>query len=73
MSEPWLSTLLTKTAQEGWELSVKVSRMGVKVTQPSDEIRQKLRPIYEYDADSLIACSQVIVINFQTIAAANNY
>jgi hypothetical protein len=42
-SEPWLSTLLTKTTQEGWELAVKLSRMGVKVTQPSDEIRQKLR------------------------------
>jgi hypothetical protein len=55
MSEPWLSTLLTKAAKEDWELAVKLSRMGVKVSQPSEEIRQKLRPIYENDADSLIA------------------
>ncbi|MGO4136603.1 hexameric tyrosine-coordinated heme protein [Rhizobium brockwellii] len=47
--------------------------MGVKMTQPSDEIRKKLRVIYEDDADSLIAASQVIAINYQTVAAANNY
>jgi Hexameric tyrosine-coordinated heme protein (HTHP) len=73
MCEPWLSTLLTETAQESWELSVKLSRMGVKVNQSCDEIRQKLRPIYENEADSVITSSQVIAINFQTIAAANNY
>ncbi|MGO4439794.1 hexameric tyrosine-coordinated heme protein [Rhizobium sp. RAF56] len=73
MSEPWLSTLKTDTAQAGWELAVKMSRMGVKVTQPSDEVRKRLRGIYENDADSLIASSQVIAINFQTIAAANGY
>ncbi len=27
----------------------------------------------EQDADSLIATSQVVAVNFQTIAAANNY
>ena len=43
MSEPWLSTLKTDTAQAGWELAVKMSPMGVKVTQPSDEVRKRLR------------------------------
>ena len=47
--------------------------MGVKYTQPSDEIRGKLRPEYEKSADSLIASSQVVATNFQTVAAANNY
>ena len=71
MAEPWLMTLQTPTLQSGWELAVKMSRMGVKITQPSDEIRRKLRMIYEEDADSLIMVSQVIAINFQTVAAAN--
>ncbi len=47
--------------------------MGVKYTQPSAEIRDKLRPEYGQNADSLIASSQVVALNFQTIAAANGY
>lgn len=73
MSEQWLTSLITDNAQEGYELAIKLSRMGVKYTQPSDEVRKKIRPIYEDNADNLIASSQVIAINFQTVAAANNY
>jgi hypothetical protein len=73
MSEPRLTCLLTPTPQSGWELAVKLTRMGVKITQPSEEIRKRLRVIYEDDADSLVAASQVIAINFQTIAAANDH
>jgi hypothetical protein len=73
MSDIWLSTLETSTPQAGYELAIKLSRMGVKYTQPSDEIRQKLRPQYAENADSLTAVSQVIAINFQTVAAANSY
>jgi hypothetical protein len=73
MSEQWLSSLITENAQQGYELAIKLSRMGVKYTQPSDEVRGKLRPAYGEDANSLIASSQVIAINFQTVAAANNY
>jgi len=73
MSEKWLNTLQTEDAQAGFELAIKLSRMGVKYTQPSDEIRTKLRPDYAESADSLTAASQVIAINFQTIASANNY
>ena len=73
MGEKWLNSLQTSDAQEGYELAIKLARMGVKYTQPSDEVREKLRAIYSENADSLIACSQVIAINFQTVAAANNY
>lgn len=73
MSEVWLSTLIVKTPQEGFELAIKLARMGVKYTQPSAEIRDKVRKKYEEDADALIASSQVVATNFQTIAAANNY
>jgi hypothetical protein len=73
MSEQWLNSLITENAQQGYELAIKMSRMGVKYTQPSGEVRDKLRPVYGENADSLIASSQVIAINFQTVAAANNY
>ena len=69
----WLTSLKTDTPQEGFELAIKLSQKGVEYTQPSEKIRQKLRPKYSRDADSLIAASHVIATNFQTIAAANNY
>ena len=73
MSDLWLSTLKTATPQEGYELAIKLSRMGIKYTQPSDEVRQKLRDDYANNADSLTAVSHVVATNFQTVAAANNY
>lgn len=73
MTDQWLHTLLTPDAQSGFELAIKLSRMGVKYTQPADEVRKKLRPDYAENADSLTAASQVVAINFQTVAAANKY
>ena len=71
--EPWITSLITDTPQEGYELAIKLARMGVKYTQPDPDIRSKLRHVYENDADSLTLVSQVIAIHFQTVAAANNY
>ncbi|MBL7002559.1 MAG: hexameric tyrosine-coordinated heme protein [Gammaproteobacteria bacterium] len=73
MSDTWLESLVTPNAQSGYELAIKLSRMGVKYTQPSEEVRNKLRDDYANNADSLTAASQVVAINFQTVAAANNY
>jgi hypothetical protein len=73
MSDVWLPSLKTDTPQTGFELAVKLSRMGVKVTQPSDEVRSHLRAAYEQDSAQLIASSRVIAAHFQTVAAANNY
>lgn len=69
----WLESLLTKNPQEGFELAIKLSRMGVKSTQPDMDVLQKLRPDYANDASGLTAASQVIALNFQTISAANQY
>lgn len=71
--DTWLTSLITKTPQEGFELAITLARKGVAYTQPSAEARAKLRDIYSNDADSLTAASQVVAINFQTVAAANNY
>lgn len=73
MSDKWLPTLQTVDAQEGFELAVKLSRMGVKTTQPNVDVLKQLRPEYANNADGLTAASHVIAINFQTVAAANNY
>ncbi len=69
----WLPSLITSTPQEGYDLAVKLSRVAVKLTQPDAAMRERLRPDYADDADSLIAVSQVVATNFATVAAANNY
>jgi len=71
--EKWLDTLVTSTPQEGFELAIKLSRMGVKYTQPDMEVLKKGRSGYAEDPGFLIAASQVISIHYQTIAKANNY
>ena len=71
--ERWISTLITNTPEEGYELAVALSRRAVSMTQPDANIRKALRPVYAKDATRLIAVSQVVAIHFQTIAAANNY
>ena len=73
MADAWLTTLITATPQEGFELAVTLSRRGVKYTQPDVNVLKELRADYAHWADSLTAASQVIAINFQTIAAANGY
>ena len=73
MQEQWLTTLVTPDPQSGYELAIKLSRMGVKYTQPSAETREKLRPVYASNADSLTAASHVIALNFQTVAQANDF
>jgi hypothetical protein len=73
MANTWLKTLRTANPQEGFELAIKLSQMGVKYTQPLADIRDKVRPTYAENADSLIAASQVVATNFRTVAAANDY
>ncbi|TLP60316.1 peroxidase [Parasedimentitalea maritima] len=73
MPKLWLTSLEVSTPQEGYELAVLMARVAVKMTQPSDDIRRKLRTVYEQDADALIASSSVVATHFATVAAANNY
>lgn len=73
MADTWLTSLITATPQEGFELAITLSRRGVKYTQPDAEVLHKLRPEYANNADSLTAASHVIAVHFQTVAAANNY
>ncbi|SDR47520.1 hexameric tyrosine-coordinated heme protein [Pseudovibrio sp. Tun.PSC04-5.I4] len=73
MEESWLPTLMTDNPQAGYDLAVKLSRMSIKAIQPDADVRAALRTVYEHDASALIASSQTIAQNFNTVAAANNY
>ncbi len=66
-------TLITATPDKGRALAIKIARLTVKAIQPDADVRQKLRPVYAEDADSLTMAAHVVAIEFATIAAANNY
>lgn len=69
----WLSSLITDTPEEGYELAVTLARKAVGMIQPDPEIKKRLRLTYSENADSLTFASQVVAIHFQIVAAANNY
>ncbi|MBA1265123.1 hexameric tyrosine-coordinated heme protein [Stutzerimonas stutzeri] len=71
--QSWLPSLITETPQEGFELAVKLSRMGVKSTQPDKEVLFREREKYAQKGEALMQASEVVAIHFQTVAAANNY
>ena len=66
-------TLITPTPEEGRALAFMMARHSVHNIQPDLDVLKGDRPNYSTDPDSLIAASQVVAIEFQTIAAANNY
>ena len=73
MTDQGLLSLKTDTPQAGFDLAVKLARMGVQTTQPDDSVRSQLRSAYDHDAAQQLAASHVIAVHFQTIAAANAY
>ena len=51
----------------------KIWNPSIAAIQTDAETREKLRSDYANDTAQLIASANVIAIEFQTIAAANNY
>jgi hypothetical protein len=66
-------TLITATPEAGRALAFAISRHTIHNLQPDLDVLKEGRPKYSTNPDSLIAASQVVAIEFQTIASANNY
>ena len=66
-------TLITETPEEGRQLAMLMARHTIHQIQPDLDILMAGRPAYSSDAAMLTAASEVVAIEFQTIAAANNY
>lgn len=71
--DSWLPTLQTETPEQGFQLAIKLSRMGVKTAQPNMDTLKQGRAKYSTDAEDLIQVSSVVATHFATVAAANNY
>lgn len=72
MAEQWPTTPRAGTPQGGWELTVRLSRVSIKVTQPSDEARGQLRAAYGHDTAQLVVTCQVSATRVQTVADPND-
>ncbi len=68
-----IPSLRTKTPAEGRELAMMLARKTIAAIQHDPEVRGMLRPTYASDAALLIAAGHVVAVEFQTIAAANDY
>lgn len=66
-------SLFTATPEAGRTLALAIARHTIHNLQPDLDVLKAGRPIYSANPDSLIAASQVVAIEFQTIATANNY
>jgi hypothetical protein len=66
-------TLITRTPEEGRALAFTMARHSIHTIQPDLDVLTEDRPTYSTNPDSLIAASSVVAIEFQTIAAANDY
>lgn len=72
-TEDYMPSLITATPYEGRQLAIKLSRKSIATIQTDAEVRASLRQDYSTNSDLLIKSAQVIALEFQTIAAANNY
>ena len=66
-------TLITDTPEAGRNLAFQIAQHTINNIQPDLDVLQGGRPNYSTTPESLIAASQVVALEFQTIAAANNY
>ena len=66
-------SLITATPEEGRALALAIVRNTVHNIQPELEALTEGRAHYAFDAGKLIGAAQVVTLEFQTIAAANNY
>ena len=68
-----ISSLITETPEEGYQLAVQLSRKAISTILPDLETRKKMYPDYIGDARNLTHASEVVAIHFHTISQANDF
>lgn len=66
-------TLITESPAAGRALALAIARHTIHNLQPDPDVLISGRAIYSASPDSLIAAGHVVALEFQTIAAANDY
>ena len=68
-----IPTLITDTPAQGRELAIMMARKTIASMQGDSDKRSEMRPNYADSPSLLIDAAGVVALEFQTIAAANNY
>lgn len=71
--EDYMPSLITKTPLEGRLLAIKIVRKTIGTIQQDAEIKRTVREKYQDDPQLLIYSAELVALEFQTIAIANNY
>jgi len=71
--EDYMPSLITKTPLEGRMLAIKMVRKTIGTIQRDPEIKQAVRNKYKDDPQLLMYATELVAIEFKTIAIANNY
>ncbi|NGX07017.1 hypothetical protein UI24_07005 [Mycobacteroides franklinii] len=67
------NSLITSTPEEGRALAMTLARHTIHNIQPDLDVLSGGRPNYSTTPESLIHAAHVVALEFQTIAAANEY
>lgn len=71
--EDYMPSLITKTPFEGRMLAIKIIRKTIGAIQQDSRIKKFVREKYEDDPQLLMYATELVAIEFKTIAIANNY
>lgn len=69
----FMPSLITETPLEGRMLAMTIIRKTIGMTQKDKSIKFEVRKQYEDAAELLMRASELVAIEFKTIAIANNY
>lgn len=67
------NSLICGTPEEGRRLAISLALQTSFAIQPDEHVQTIVRDAYANSPDGLIAASQVVAMEFATVAAANNY
>lgn len=67
------NSLKCESPEEGRRLALQLALQTSTAIQPDEHVQNIIRDAYANNPDGLIAASQVVAVEFATIAAANNY
>lgn len=73
IAEDYMPSLITKTPLEGRLLAIKIVRKTIGAIQQDSGIKQAVREKYQDDPQLLMYATELVAIEFKTIAIANNY
>ena len=71
--EDYMPSLITDTPLEGRKLAIKIVRKTIGTIQRSPKIKHAVRREYQDDPMLLMYATELVAMEFKTIAIANDY